>query len=54
VAYWDAGYWGGIGLVTGETKDLRMSYVIHPGAPDAAFAEDDYRCLTVPMRAVVE
>jgi hypothetical protein len=54
VAYWDAGYWGGIGLVTGETKDLRMSYVIHPGAPDAAFAEDDYRRLTAPVRVVVE
>lgn len=55
IAYWDAGsYWGGIGFVTGETQNLRMRYVIHPGAADAAFAEEDYRHLVNPMAVVME
>jgi hypothetical protein len=55
IAYWDAGsYWGGIGFVTGETRNLRMSYVIHPGASDAAFAEEDWRRLKNPAAVIME
>lgn len=46
IAYWDSGYWGGIGLVTGATKELRMSYVIRAGAQDVTFAQEDHQRLT--------
>ena len=49
LTYWDApGGWGGIGLQCESLEGVRMGYVIHPGAQDAAFAEDDYRQLTAP------
>ncbi|HPA21265.1 MAG TPA: glycoside hydrolase [Verrucomicrobiae bacterium] len=51
-AYWDAGSsWGAIGFTVGgnRTRDIRLSYVIHPGSNDARFAEDDYRKLTTPV-----
>jgi len=52
VAYWDAGgSWGGIGFNAGARDNVRMSYVVHPGAKDAAFAEEDYRQLTAPPQA---
>lgn len=52
LAYWDAGgSWGGIGLDTGSRENVRMSYVVHPGAQDAAFAEADYRQLAAPPSA---
>jgi len=52
IAYWDAGgSWGGIGLDTGSRENVRMSYVIHPGARDASFAETDYRQATTPPAA---
>jgi len=52
LSYWDAGgSWGGIGLDTGSRENVRMSYVIHPGARDASFAESDYRQLTAPPSA---
>ncbi|HNX34953.1 MAG TPA: glycoside hydrolase [Kiritimatiellia bacterium] len=52
VAYWDAGgSWGGIGFNAGARENVRMSYVVHPGAKDAAFAEEDYRQLTAPPQA---
>jgi len=50
IAYWDSGSWGGIGFVAGATGDIRMSYAIHPGAPDARFAESDYRRLISPVK----
>jgi len=54
-AYWDAGsHWGGIGLTTGKTSGIRMSYVIHPGASDATFAVEDHRRLTVPVTVAWE
>jgi hypothetical protein len=52
LTYWDApGSWGGIGLNCASIDGVRMSYVIHPGAKDAAFAEEDYRQLTKPPQA---
>jgi hypothetical protein len=52
VAYWDAGgSWGGIGLTSAVRDNVRMSYVVHPGAKDASFAEADYRQLTTPPSA---
>jgi hypothetical protein len=49
LTYWDSvDHWGGIGLDTGSRENVRMSYVIHPGAGDAAFADADYRQLTNP------
>lgn len=49
LSYWDAGgLWGGIGLDTGARDGVRMSYVVHPGAADASFAESDYRQLSAP------
>ncbi len=52
IAYWDAGgSWGGIGLDAAARDGMRMSYVIHPGAEDAAFADADYRQLTAPPAA---
>ena len=49
LGYWDAGnVWGGIGFNAGSRDNVRMSYVIHPGATDASFAEADYRQLTTP------
>lgn len=50
IAYWDGGHWGGIGLVTAETKNVRMSYVIQAGKTDASFAENAYRRFTSPVR----
>ena len=54
IAYWDSGSWGGIGLTTGATKGVRMSYVIHPGAKDAGFAAHDHRRLTSPPAVSME
>ncbi|MCX7824470.1 MAG: hypothetical protein N2689_02820 [Verrucomicrobiae bacterium] len=55
IAYWDAGsHWGGIGLTSVNTSGIRMSYVIHPGAADAKFAEEDYRRLTAPVTVTWE
>ncbi|NUQ64956.1 MAG: hypothetical protein HUU20_21035 [Pirellulales bacterium] len=52
ITYWDAGgNWGGIGLDTSDRQGVRMSYVIHPGAKDAEFAETDYRQLADPPKA---
>ncbi len=52
LAYWDAGgSWGGIGFNAGSRDGVRMSYVIHPGAKDAAFADADYRQLAAPPAA---
>ena len=52
MTYWDAGSsWGGIGLDTAALEGVRMSYVVHPGAQDARFAEEDYRQLTTPPQA---
>lgn len=51
-SYWDAaGSMGGIGFNAGSRDNVRMSYVIHPGAKDPAFAEADYRQLTTPPSA---
>jgi len=52
--YWDAGSsWGAIGFTVAgnRTSDIRLGYVIHPGATDATFAEKDHRELTTPMTA---
>jgi len=55
ICYWDSGgHWGGIGLTTGATTGIRMSYVVHPGANDPAFAAADYRRLTSPPKARLE
>lgn len=55
IAYWDsAGAWGEIGFVTGATKAIRMSYVIHSGAKDPDFAAEDYHRLTSPPKVRVE
>jgi hypothetical protein len=52
VAYWDAGgSWGGIGLTSAARENVRMSYVVRPGAQDASFAEAAYRQLTTPPSA---
>lgn len=52
MTYWDSGNaWGGIGLNSPAIKDVRMSYVVHPGAKDARFAEEDRRQLTQPPQA---
>ncbi|NLY00633.1 MAG: hypothetical protein GXY83_31435 [Rhodopirellula sp.] len=52
ITYWDAGgSWGGIGLDTADRQRVRMSYVIHPGAKDASFAEAEYRQLSAPPQA---
>lgn len=53
MTYWDGGgnAWGGIGLNSPTIKDVRMSYVVHPGAKDARFAEEDQRQLTQPPKA---
>jgi hypothetical protein len=52
MTYWDAGgSWGGIGFNTSALQGVRMSYVVHPGAKDARFAEEDYRQLTTPPQA---
>jgi hypothetical protein len=52
MTYWDAGgSWGGIGLDTSALEGVRMSYVVHPGAQDIRFAEEDYRQLTAPPKA---
>lgn len=49
ITYWDAGSnWGGIGLDTSARAGVRMSYVVHPGAHSADFAEEDYRQLATP------
>jgi len=54
LAYWDSGSWGGIGLVTRETKNVRMSYAVRPGARDASFAEAEHRRLATPVRVTLE
>ncbi|MBU4460031.1 MAG: hypothetical protein KJ579_05645, partial [Verrucomicrobia bacterium] len=52
LSYWDSGgSWGGIGLDAGSRENVRMSYVVHAGAQDAAFAEADFRQLTAPPSA---
>ncbi len=52
MTYWDTGgAWGGIGLDSPALEGVQMSYVVHPGAKDAGFAEDDYRQLTTPPQA---
>lgn len=52
MTYWDTGgSWGGIGLNTSKTDGVRVSYVVHPGAQDASFAEEDYRQLAAPPQA---
>ena len=42
---------GGVGLDTAALEGVRMSYVVHPGAKVARFAEEDYRQLTTPAQA---
>jgi len=57
VAYWDTpGGWGSIGFHTSprQTSGIRFSYVIHPGASDAGFAERDCQRLTRPATVVWE
>jgi hypothetical protein len=49
VGYWDDGTMGQTGFITGKTKDVRMSYVIHPGAKDASFGSLDYMKSTTPV-----
>ncbi len=52
LGYWDAGgAWGGVGLDASSRDGVRMSYVIHSGAHNAAFAEADYRQRTAPPAA---
>ncbi len=52
MTYWDAGNsWGGIGLNTSALEGVRMSYVVHAGAKDTRFAEEDYQQLTTPPLA---
>ena len=56
-AYWDAGgSWGSIGFHADarQASGIRLSYVIHPGAKDASFAENDYQRLTTPVVAAWE
>ncbi len=49
LTYWDAaGLMGGIGFSGGPTTDARMSYVVHPGAANAAFARADHARLSTP------
>jgi hypothetical protein len=40
---------GQIGLVSNETQDVRMAYVVKPGAKDAGFAETAYQQLRNPV-----
>ena len=57
VAYWDTpGGWGSIGFHTSarQTSGIRFSYVIHPGASDASFAERDCQRLSKPATVVWE
>ncbi len=54
LAYWDSGSWGGIGLVSQSFKDVRMSYVVRPGARDASFAEAERRRLANPVKVTLE
>jgi Glycosyl hydrolases related to GH101 family, GH129/Carbohydrate family 9 binding domain-like len=53
LTYWDAGAWGGIGFGTGETKAVKLAYVIHGAEKDAGFAAQDYDRLTHPPTARV-
>ncbi|MCS6860481.1 MAG: hypothetical protein NZT92_09200 [Abditibacteriales bacterium] len=50
IAYWDGGYWGGIGLVTSALKNVRMSYVIPTESGDETFAEREYQRLASPVK----
>ncbi len=50
IAYWDGGNWGGIGLVTPETKNVRMSYVIPAESVNETFAEKEYQRVTSPVK----
>jgi hypothetical protein len=57
IAYWDTGgSWGSIGFHNSarQTSGIRMSYVIHPGAKDAGFAEHDCRRLATPVAVIWE
>jgi hypothetical protein len=52
ITYWDSpGTWGGIGF-NGSPASVRLSYVIHAGAKDARFAEEDRRRLSLPVRVL--
>ncbi len=52
IVYWDSQAKGGIGFNTGATKDVRLRYVVLPGAGDASFAELWYRRAVEPVRVV--
>jgi hypothetical protein len=54
IAYWDSSHWGGIGLVTSETKDVRMSYVIPAESVDETLAERAYRRRVSPVKVKTE
>jgi hypothetical protein len=51
LTYWDVeGAWGGIAFGTGQTKGIRLAYVLHGGQKDATFAAWDYERLTKPPK----
>jgi len=51
LTYWDSeGAWGGIAFNTGQTKGIRLAYVLHEGQKDASFARWDYERLTKPPK----
>ncbi|MFA4016796.1 MAG: hypothetical protein RUDDFDWM_001907, partial [Candidatus Fervidibacterota bacterium] len=54
LTYWDAGgNWGGIAFGTGQTKGIRLAYVLHTGQKDATFALWDYERLAKPPKVVI-
>ncbi|MCS7264336.1 MAG: hypothetical protein NZ805_05835 [Armatimonadetes bacterium] len=54
LTYWDSqGAWGGIGFTIGQTKDIKVAYVLHSGQKDASFAAWDYGRLTNPPQVTV-
>jgi hypothetical protein len=54
IVYWDSAAMGGIGFNTSRTEEVRLRYVILPGARDATFAERWYRRAQEPIKVVEE
>lgn len=53
LTYWDAGAWGGVSFNT-SAPEARLSYVFHPGQPDARFGAEDYARLHHPPQVIAE
>lgn len=53
IVYWDSAAMGGIGFNTGRTRDVRLRYVVLPGARDPSFAEWWYRRAMEPIKVMM-